>query len=855
MNIKRISIVTVAVLFIGALAWIMSDFLSDDGVSDLGGFDTPVEEVAETSARRRGGRSDLEQDAVNAQGNSIPEGSETDEEAENLEMLRVLVLDIDKNPVTNARVDLREAQPEQRGGRGRMTSFFGGSNVTPSIGHADTDAFGIAVLDATTARRFRLEARTTTSFGGLNVNDEANEADTNPEADHVLVIRPIRIVVATVKTESGKIGGDLLISLEPDSSGSQGSSRERQFRNGFSRITAWSDNKTGQAIFEITHESSGFDDVSKVGVSPRLFGIEGKKVQVDLQPQGLTEVSLTVPDTITVALSLKSAQGDLVTDPTQTSWTVKLPDEEAAAEDTDAIRRAFGRAFGQNLMGSRTIEDGQARIGGFVPLSEVTFNATPKHRLSGTTTASLPADTSEHAVLLELGDIRPALVLHIKEVDGSPAARMSFSVEVNDDNKIEEEEEGFNSRNFMSRIQRRMNGTQRLRTDQQGKLVVDAIAGTTGSVHVKDAESFRGWGGDTSPLLAEVLFENLKAGEQRDMGDITLDRGPLLVSGKVINSAGEPVAGVRLSVTVTEETTQSTEEQRGRGGFGRRGGNGSTRLSVRTKKDGTFLAHRLVDLLAVGRLSLSDRKWTMKDQSFNPGDENLLITVIGGGKLVGRATKSDPSLIGSLSISATLADDPSEPEGRRSRRGRPRGMARTKPDGTYTVENLAPGTYNLRITMNSMEAFSQDGLRVYEGQETTVPPVVVGDGFLMGEVLVVDAEGQPLKDARVSISTGSNEGNRRSSRDWGRSSTRTNEQGSALALIPSGPKFTVSVSSGRLRLSKTVRSSSFPLRLNMKDASQSDSRRRERSGAANDALRDTQRRAGRGGRGGRGGDR
>jgi hypothetical protein len=78
-----------------------------------------------------------------------------------------------------------------------MTSFFGGSNVTPSIGHADTDAFGIAVLDATAARRFRLEARTATSFGGLNVSDEENEANANPEADHVLVVQAIRIVVAT----------------------------------------------------------------------------------------------------------------------------------------------------------------------------------------------------------------------------------------------------------------------------------------------------------------------------------------------------------------------------------------------------------------------------------------------------------------------------------------------------------------------------------------------------------------------------------------------------------------------------------------------------------------------------------
>jgi protocatechuate 3,4-dioxygenase beta subunit len=425
---------------------------------------------------------------------------------------------------------------------------------------------------------------------------------------------------------------------------------------------------------------------------------------------------------------------------------------------------------------------------------------------------------------------------------------MSFSVEVHDDNKVEEEEEGFNSSNFMSRIQRRMNGTQRLRTDQKGKLVVDAIAGTTGSVRLKDTESSRGWGRDEQPPLAEVLFESLKAGEQRDMGDITLDRGPLLVSGKVINSAGEPVAGVRLSVTVTEVSTQNSEEQRGRGGFGRRGGNGSTRLSVRTKNDGTFLAHRLVDLLAVGRISLSDRKWTMADHSFNPGDENLLITAVRGGTLVGRATKSDPNLIGSLSISATLADSSSESEGgRRGRRGRPRGMARTKPDGTYTIENLAPGTYNLRITMNSMEAFAQDGLRVYEGQETSVPPVVVGDGFLMGEVLVVDADGQPLKDVRVSISTGSNGGNRWSSRGWGRSSTRTNEQGSALALIPSGSEFTVSVSSGRLRLSKTVNSSGFPLRLNMKDAQQPEPRRGGRSGIDADTLREFQSRRRRGG--------
>ncbi len=850
MNVKRLSIIAVSLLLVGALTFVMSDFLSDDGGTDLGGYDTEVEETADNTARRRTEPALLPKVMTDG-ADKTKEALVVREDSAIVETLRVLVLDADQNPVTNARVDLREARSDGRSERGRMSSFFGDSMVTESLAHASTDSVGIAMVEATQMRRFRLEARTDVAFGGLNVSDESGTEELHPDADHVVIVQPVRYVIATVVTESGKAGGDLLISLEPDSGNSGGRSRGRGGRGGrggFSRLTAWTDTKTGKATFEVNHESSGFDGIVKASVTPRLFGLEGKSTKVELKVQGTSEVTLTVPDTITVALALQTKQGEPVTEATRTSWTIKLPDDEPASDEIEAIGRAFGRAFGQNLMGTRTIRDGEARIGGFTPSSEVTFNATPSHRPSGKTTTLLPEVATDHSVVVELDDVRPILVLHMEEADGSPAARVRLNVQVHDDNKIEEEAEGFNSRNFMSRIQGRMNATQRLRTDKDGKLVVDALAGTTGSIRLSDSESFRGFGGNEQPPLAEVLFGNLKSGERKDMGTVTLDRGPLLVAGKVVDSSGNPVSGLRLSVTVTEETAQPREESRDRGGFGRRGRNGSTRLSIRTKTDGTFLAHRDVDLLALGRLSLSDRKWTMTEQPFNPGDENLLITVTRGGSLVGRVTKSNPDLIGRLSVSTTRTDEKTATEDR-GRRGRPRGGARIQSDGSYTVENLAPGTYSLRVTLGGMEAFTQEGLRVYEAQETTVSPVMVGEGFRMAEVLVVAPEGTPLNDARVSVSLASGEaGGWMSFMNWGRGSSRTNEQGIVQVLIPSGPDFTLTVSSGRQRITRTVNPSTFPLTVNMKDATQAEPRRPRRSGATGNPEGSGRRRPNRGGR-------
>ncbi len=212
---------------------------------------------------------------------------------------------------------------------------------------------------------------------------------------------------------------------------------------------------------------------------------------------------------------------------------------------------------------------------------------------------------------------------------------------------------------------------------------------------------------------------------------------------------------------------------------------------------------------------MEGRRRTADGASFNPGGANTGMTAPPGGSLSGRVTKSDAALMGRIRVAANIADE--EPAGgnSRGRRGRTRNTARINPDGTFTIRNLKPGTYSLNVTLSEMSAFTQDGLRIYENQDTAVQPIVVGDGFQVVDVLVTDAEGLPLKDARVSASP-QREG--RGGSRWGRGSERTDENGHASVLIPSGSAITMSVSSGRQRVTQVVQSSGFPVTLSMKDA-------------------------------------
>jgi hypothetical protein len=117
--------------------------------------------------------------------------------------------------------------------------------------------------------------------------------------------------------------------------------------------------------------------------------------------------------------------------------------------------------------------------------------------------------------------------------------------------------------------------------------------------------------------------------------------------------------------------------------------------------------------------------------------------------------------------------------GRRELFGRWHLQAGIGHDGAVALDDLVPGSYELRAFLGANEVLRIPGIRVAAGETTALPPRAIAEGIEVTQVRVLRTDGTPLRDARVRFKLAEWK-----ETDPGGTNTATDERGEAWFVVP-----------------------------------------------------------------------
>ena len=210
-----------------------------------------------------------------------------------------------------------------------------------------------------------------------------------------------------------------------------------------------------------------------------------------------------------------------------------------------------------------------------------------------------------------------------------------------------------------------------------------------------------------------------------DLGDVTLEVG-LAIRGRVRDQAGAAVAGASLNAFPARPM-----------------GGAFTFSETASEADGSFVLAGLAD--GPYRLTARLSGYAETTQQASPGGERIEIVLRPGGAITGLVADEDGRPVESFGIDA-------EPTSRTAggmivRGGRQRVV---DPQGRFTIEDLAEGTYVVRAETPEMVAGSASGVKVVPGQTTDAGVVRLSRGGVV-RGSVVDNTGAPVPGATISV--------------------------------------------------------------------------------------------------------
>ncbi len=238
-------------------------------------------------------------------------------------------------------------------------------------------------------------------------------------------------------------------------------------------------------------------------------------------------------------------------------------------------------------------------------------------------------------------------------------------------------------------------------------------------------------GGYATVDLGEV---DLEEGRTVDLGRVVLRRGPA-IEGVVLSPAGKPVAGAEVWARPA----------------GPAGGAASPRKTTRTGRDGRFLLGGLAEDTTY-TVSVAPGKGPSWEGTARPGDR-LEIRLPEPGAVSGRA------VLGGSGKPATPVvvryhrldgeeNTPSLPGFATSRWLDERQTFRES-DGSFHLENLAPGTYRLAIEHPGALPYTLDRVEVPEGGKVDLGTVTLDPGVELSGTVVDAVTGEPVPGAVV----------------------------------------------------------------------------------------------------------
>jgi hypothetical protein len=216
-----------------------------------------------------------------------------------------------------------------------------------------------------------------------------------------------------------------------------------------------------------------------------------------------------------------------------------------------------------------------------------------------------------------------------------------------------------------------------------------------------------------------------------DLGDILLEEG-LAIAGRVVNEAGDPVRGARVTANASREASRSQP------------------FETESEEDGRFM----ISGISEGRYLVSataEGYSNLDDQRAGSGESNLKLTLRRAGSVRVRVVVND-----STGTSVRPVNDPVVLVGQHLERGVPRLPNRVEkvpsPSGEVAFENLIIGRQTVEIAATGYVPKSLGTVNVEPGKVIDLGEIRLERGFAVRGA-VVDSSGRPVRGADVELST------------------------------------------------------------------------------------------------------
>jgi len=365
-------------------------------------------------------------------------------------------------------------------------------------------------------------------------------------------------------------------------------------------------------------------------------------------------------------------------------------------------------------------------------------------RLPGRVAVQMPARPVPHEVTLVRGPMAPRLEVPLIHPDGAAVISGEYALYVR-----------FGPIDGMSR---------RAQPDPRGLLTMSILAETSGKLEIahcrREGQLYepavagleRPYNSGAAPpppdpVIAVLPFGAVAREQTVRLPPVVVPRLLAQVRGRVVDEAGQPVAAVKIGITTAARPVPKEYEL----------------FSAHTDAAGEFLIEAVSlpeELFVFGRRPLG---FCAPVRVRPAANELVELTMLPCGALE-CAVKVPPGLLGPdlRPLIVLVVDDAQLRDGWWAFFAERQSMGRWElfdrwnltmgvpDDGRLVLRDLVPASYEVRGCLGANQALVVPGVQVTSG-ETTRLPAAFGDGLERTCVRVLDADGAPLTEARVSF--------------------------------------------------------------------------------------------------------
>ena len=688
-------------------------------------------------------------------------------------VLAVVVVDESDQPVAGATVEFQRGRGGFGPGRGGMRGgMFGGDDQAKPLRTAIADSEGRVVVDSATLRNVDIVARHNDLLG-MTAYDSNDPSDFG--GSKRVVVKPIKNLEVQVIDTSGSPVPGVRVQANLDDP----FNRPRLARQ-------WTADPDGVARLQVTALDPDIYDADEITVAAQLPGTDAVSEKVDMRSASRTIVR--VPNVVAVNVVVKITGDDTLPERLNLTWTVDNADAGGPPNGPGGGRGGMG---GFNGMGRRDFSGDRVTVAGFKAASTVRFSLGADERITSRGTLLIPSDSKVATYELQLGKKQPYLTMKLIDDRGTSITEGTFSAEMA---YVGDAAAAPSTATPATDAVRRTDvaqmggrggrggGNRQIDVDPDGdgvvKIPVDPDKAGTMKFRKSAGGGFGGPGGgnNDSAVLATHPFSATAPGQLQTLPDLRIARPPILVAGIVVDAGGSPVANARVTLDLTDAAVAMRRDQNaaadasqgsGRGGPG--GGRGGNRaamslfgLSERSDRDGHFeIRTALTDDNKAIPLKVTAQSLGARAESvaFKAGAADVKVIVQPSGSIVGKVRMALAAMKGTISITAAPTSLMSQSDGAPWMRfvAPGGGRARANKDGTFTLRDLKPGTYDLMFSYDGEDVTTVSGFEVKGGEPLADPrlsDLVIGTEAWICDVSVINDDGSPIAGASVTFDDG-----------------------------------------------------------------------------------------------------